>query len=294
MTTSNWQATRQKYIGASEVAALYGVGYESAYSLWAKKSGLLPKEESDDERLYWGKKIEPVIIQGLLDRLSIACVPWPQDRFVANTRCDGLGCTPDAVIESSFNACENDGVVEIKNVGEYMSSEWKDGVPLRFQCQCQAQIATLDCDYAIVAALVGGNRLVTHRIERHDAFIADLYKRVNEFWRQVEANEPPPVDGSRQTTEALRILHPADNGETVQLGDDFAELADEAAALGRVIKQAEDRKAEIDNKIRAAIGDNTYGILPSGAKWAWKTQERKGYTVGASVSRVLRFSKAKE
>lgn len=293
MSTTDWIQTRKRYIGASEVACLYGVGYTSLYDLYCDKAGLLPHEERDEsEWLYWGKKIEPLIIDGLRERKGIVAVPWDQSQFVPNDACDGLGCTPDALIYGSHG--EPEGVCEIKNVGEYLSSEWKEGVPLRFQCQCQAQIATMHADYAIVAALVGGNRLVTHRIERHQAFIDDLYRRVADFWRMIESGEMPTPDGSKYTTECLKLLHPDDNGETVQLGDDFAALAEESAALGRVIKDAEARKAEIDNQVRAAIGDATFGMLPSGAKWSWKTQERKAYQVEASSSRVLRFTKAKE
>lgn len=292
MTTTNWIQTRKRYIGASEVACLYGVGYTSKFVLWHEKAGLAPEREFDDsERLYWGKKIEPIIIDGLREREGIVAVPWDQSEFVPSDVCPGLGCTPDAIVYSDDGFME--GVCEIKNVGEYLSSEWRDGVPLRFQCQCQAQIATMHADYAIVAALVGGNRLVHHRVERHEAFILDLYKRVAEFWSSIESGEVPSADGSKHTTEFLKLLHPDDNGETIQLGDEFVALRDESEALGRVIKDANARCDEIDNTIRNAIGDATFGVMPNGSGWSWKTQERKEYVVKASKSRVLRFTKGK-
>ena len=51
--------------------------------------------------------------------------------------------------------------------------------------------------------------------------------------------------------------------------------------------RAEADKTALENRIKAAIGDNTYGLLPNGGKYSWKTQQRKAYQVSASSRRVL-------
>ena len=68
----------------------------------------------------------------------------------------------------------------------------------------------------------------------------------------------------------------------------------EIEALDRIVKEAETRRTELQNKLKLAIGDNTFGELPSGGKFTWKTQDRKEHFVAASTSRVLRRTKAKE
>jgi putative phage-type endonuclease len=58
-----WHELRSKRIGGSEVGAIVGASkYESAYSLWAKKLGLISDEVSDNEFMYWGRALEPVVI----------------------------------------------------------------------------------------------------------------------------------------------------------------------------------------------------------------------------------------
>jgi hypothetical protein len=53
----------------------------------------------------------------------------------------------------------------------------------------------------------------------------------------------------------------------------------------------EAREAEIENRLKAAIGDATFGVA-GGQAFSWKTQERKGYTVQPSTCRVLRTIKS--
>jgi predicted phage-related endonuclease len=62
-TDPEWHELRANRIGGSEVGAIVGASkYESAYSLWAKKLKLIPSEVADNEFMYWGRKLEPVVI----------------------------------------------------------------------------------------------------------------------------------------------------------------------------------------------------------------------------------------
>lgn len=59
--TDEWHAARANGIGGSEIAAVLGLSpYESRFSLWHRKKGLIgPVEET--EEMYWGKEHEPAI-----------------------------------------------------------------------------------------------------------------------------------------------------------------------------------------------------------------------------------------
>ena len=142
-------------------------------------------------------------------------------------------------------------------------------------------------------ALLGGNKFVWRIVERDDKFIAVLIRQCKEFWRRVVERDPPPADGDERTKRALFAMHPDDNGDTVALpAEVYESMADEIASLDAAISLAETRKTELQNKIRAALGDATYGVLPDGSGWSWKTQDRAAYEVQASKSRVLRRTKA--
>ena len=58
-----WHAVRNSGVGGSDVGAICGLNkWESALSLWAKKSGLIEAKLELSEPMEWGHLLEPVII----------------------------------------------------------------------------------------------------------------------------------------------------------------------------------------------------------------------------------------
>lgn len=284
-----WLTERTTAIGASESPALFGCGFVTPYVLWCRKLGLLPPAD-ETEPMEVGTLMQPVIAELLRRRTDFEV----RECFTEFVRMEGrphVGCSPDCYLFSEERGL---GVGELKNVGQYLSAEWDGDVPLRTQVQIQHQLAVTGLSWGLGAGLVGGNRLKWHLVERDERFIAELLKRCDLFWKQVTERTPPDVDGDEQTTAALFAVHPNDNGETVQLGDSFLEVANELDALNRIIADAESRRDELQNHVRAALGDNTFGVMSNGAGWSWKTQARKAYQVNESTSRVLRKTKGKK
>lgn len=285
-----WLANRKMALGASEVPTLFGVGFESPYSLWARKLGLLPPVD-ETERMEVGTLIQPVIMELLRRRTDLEIVEAPQDEFIRSPDTPFIGCTPDG--RAFDDARPTPGVVEIKNVGQYLGKEWGDEPPLRVQVQIQCQMYALGYDWGIAAGLIGGNQLAWHRIERNEKFIAALVKVSREFWNCIETQTAPEIDGSEHTRRAIMALHPNDNGETVVLSHEFIEYAARLEALDAEAKRIETESERIRNMLREAIGSNTFGTLPDGSGWSFKTSPRKGYTVAESTVRTLRRFKAK-
>ena len=57
----------------------------------------------------------------------------------------------------------------------------------------------------------------------------------------------------------------------------------------RALERAANRlKGEAENKLAAAFGSATFGILPDGQLLSYKTQDRAGFTVEPTSFRVLR------
>jgi putative phage-type endonuclease len=294
-TRSEWLAARQFGIGASESAAIFGLapdGRESAYSLWAKKAGLVSFEDSENEYLKAGELFEEPIAQ--LYQWKTGHLLWtPPTPFciVQHPRLPFLTATIDRwIIEAQGR--DGRGDLEIKNVGAY-NSDWKDEVPLYVQAQVQHQLACTDLRWAAIAALVGGNRMETVYVERNEDFIAELEARAVEFWGRVERKDPPPADGSEATAKTLKRLHPDDDGSTVELDESTLVLVEELE-LAKARKSAAEKDAkDADNKLRALIGKATFGKLTDGRTISLKTTERAGYVVEATKYRTLRIEKAK-
>jgi putative phage-type endonuclease len=296
-----WLAARTASIGASESAALFGLapeGRESEFSLWAKKAGMVEPEQIDEEWLFWGAALEQPIADRYAKRTGHKLWTPPNAFCVAvHPRLPFLTATIDRWIIEAAGRTER-GDLEIKNVGAFNADWREDGaaaLPLYVQAQVQHQLAVTGFGWAVVAALVGGNKLETFEIERNPEFIAELEAKAEEFWGKVQRKEAPPADGKTATTKALKRLHPDDNGETMELDAAAVELAAELEAAKAWKKAGEDAAEEAGNKLRAILGANTYGALPDGRVVSLKTTETKGYTcvVEPKKYRTLKILKAK-
>lgn len=280
-----WLALRRTGIGGSDAPAILGlVGWASPASVQADKWGLSDEPE-DAEVLRWGRRLESAIAAGLA-----ADEGWQLSSYGYLIRSSIEGfmlCTPDA-------RREGDGLfVQIKNTVK--ADDWQDRVPEHVWVQCQHEMAVTGDARCIAAALIFGNRLRWSYIDRDDTFIEKvLIPAEREFWLLTENHEPAPADGSEHTKRAYAALWPEDSGETIQLDGHFTDLDFEREELSRIKKTAEGRLAEIDNEIRLALKDATYGVLPNGVVYSHKSQTRKEHVTKASTFRVLRRKEAKK
>lgn len=283
---TSWLEERRKSVGASESPDLIGCGFADGgpAAVWERKvrGETAPKES---ELLALGQIIEPAV-RGACRVIRGLDVIDPQGREMwRHPSFPHMHATLDGLVVEDGRA----GVLETKNVSSFGRADWEDGaVPLRVQTQVQHQLACTGLSFGYAAGLIGGSKLQTVRIERNDEFIAAIHELIEQFWQRVEAGEMPPVDGRTVTAAVLSRLHPDDNGETIELPDDVDTLLNVLAEVKQSEKTVKKAKAELENRLRAALGDNTYGQLPSGRVVSWKTQDRKGFTVEPTSYRVLR------
>lgn len=286
-----WLVARRDGIGASDAAVILGVSsFSSPYQLWAEKVELVESADlSDREWIYWGHRFEREIAMGFGERIGRAVDMWPHFHIVRHAELDWMRCTPDA-IQGAIEEGDyyGSGLVEIKNVGAHMLAEWQDEPPLLYQVQIQHQMEVTGLTWGTLAAVVGGQRLVWFDVRRNDDFIAAMVNAEAKFWKQVQQQEPPDIDGSKATAETIKKLNPNDSGESIALPVEAITWAERLDELKAEIKKAEEQRRLIENQIKASIGGNTFGVLADGSGFSYKTQARKGFTVEPGQSRVLR------
>lgn len=282
-THEEWIAARRLSVGGSDSAALFGINpYKSEYELWAEKSGLLEPSRLESEALYWGKALEPVIADRYAQETGRELID--HGRFTIYR--DGyMSCTPDREVAGDTRG---PGLLSIKNVTQFKASDWAIEPPVYYQIQLQHELAVMGAPWGSFAVLIGGNRFHWLDVERNEAFIEELRSRVAEFQRRVVETDPPPVDSSRRTSEALAKLYAAENGETVRLQQDASIVDAELQAIKRSIKDLEAQRDERENQLRALIGSASAALLADGTVYTLKTVTRKGYTVADSTFRQLR------
>lgn len=296
MTREEWLVSRSKGIGGSEAAALFDVHpWVSRFSLYQTKVGGI-KDDKDSPAMRWGRRLEPVVREAYEEEVERVVGPGvinakhpdPSLSFViANT--DG---TIEPVPEHNGR-----GVYEGKaSLTPFKRHEWDEGVPLYYQVQTQHYMAVTGYEWASVCVFIpgGGDPLLFCDIHRNDAFIDALMEREHDFWvNHVMAGVAPDPDGSKATTNALKLLHPKDNGEILFMPEEATQWSEQLNRIKSRMKELAEDKKLIENQIRAAIGENTFGVLPSGEGWSYKHQHRGAYTVEAQDIRVLRRASKK-
>jgi predicted phage-related endonuclease len=177
-----------------------------------------------------------------------------------------------ATIDRGLN---DDGILEIKTSNPYAASKYANGgVPTQYLIQIQHQMAVTGATFAYLACLVDGSKLIVRKVERNDEFIDALIAVELEFWEYVQSGTEPDIDGSEHTKRALAEIHPKSNGESIVLPFEMQDADTRREEIAAEMKELKKEKDEIDNKIRAALGDNEIGMIP-GARYSLTDTTRK-------------------
>lgn len=279
---AQWRARRQTGIGGSEAAAALGESpFKSPWDLWLEKTGTVaPPDLSDKLYVRLGQVMERGVGEIYAEHTGRIVSFWNQTQVQGWPGCPHLFCTPDALQDEPTGAMEGRGVLSIKTTDERFLKQWEsEGIPLHYQIQAQHELACLGLEWGTVAVAFGRRTLRSYDFTRNDRFIAAMQAKLTEFWQSVQTRTPPTIDWSEGCSRALFALHPEDSGATIYLPPESADWdKSRIEALARI--DADQRIAdEAENRIKAAIGDGTFGVLPDGTTYSWKRQERAGYVV---------------
>ena len=207
-----WLAARRGVVGASEVAALFGCAPAyalSRYALWQVKAGRVPEPVVDGERPAWGLRLEAAIAGGAAEIHGLAIEPGA---WVRHPRVAGMAATTDFHVEDGTELGHpGPGVMEVKNA-DWLAHrrQWTDAEPPpHVLLQLQHQLACTGMGWGVVVALIGGNRLAPpYAYAARPALIAEIERRVVDFWASIGAGEPPEPDGTAADLAALRDQFP--------------------------------------------------------------------------------------
>ena len=208
-------AFRASHIGASEVAALFDASpYLTRFELFHRKLGTIDVPEfnatidgtPENERIWWGVKLEAVIIEAACERWGYVPVETP-------ARLDngkGLGGHPDKVVMCPKRGR---GILEVKTADWLVAKKWGAEPPVHYLLQAQSYAGLAGVNWADIVYLVGGNQLERHQEVFRPVVYADIETRVARFWKDLEAGNIPKPDYSRDG-DTIRALY-EDAGETL-------------------------------------------------------------------------------
>lgn len=277
----NWLKLRLTGIGASEISAVMGVNrYEAALMVYARKLGSIGLAEDDaGEPAYWGSRLERIVAEEFSLRTGLQH-EWQGD-LLRSTIYPWALCTLDGLVSAEAVP------LECKTTTVYLEEDWADGTPHHYVLQCQQQMLVTGTTRCYVGCLIGGQRFVWDVVERDEILISQIIVAGNEFWRRVQAQDPPAPDGSDSSEQALRALNEQHNEELKQRIDLATSMNSVAEELEQVKWQLKEVKAsektldakrkQLQQTIRLAMRGHKYAEL-EGWLYVDEMKTRAGFT----------------
>jgi predicted phage-related endonuclease len=261
---------RRVGIGASEVPVIAGISpYASPVELWLKKTG--GPETPDSGPMAIGRALEVPLLRELAYRDTLLLRHNTQRRAHPDWPRVPLYATPDAVgPKGAF-------LGEIKVVGVWNSSEWAAGVPAHVRLQVQAQMAVFPkAAFCAVGALVNGTDLRIERVQREPETIAEIERRVADWWRTfvVSGTPPPPASEDDEWALLRRFVTIAGRPQRIAYADENA-TAQAYANQDRLAKQ---HRGNAD-VLRRLLAEAAKEVDLMGAGWSGKWHDRQGTPV---------------
>jgi len=297
-----WLGDRHLGLGGSDAPAALGCDpWRSTLALYHEKRGdIEPDDIGDNPRVYWGHVLEPAVRAEVKRRVGIpVCNPgrYTIQRSEAHPF---MFCTLDGLLRYATDPVHQlfqlddqptpngPGVVEIKTAGHFSREQWEERWPLHYQVQTQHQLAVTGHTWGLVAVLIAGFDFRLYPFTADPEFQKAMIDSERGFWDLVQTGTPPDADASQSTADALRKLYPVDDGETIDLPAEAGIWDHRLVNAKAERKNIDETIRECENKLRAAIGSASVGVMPNGTSYTHKLQKRKAYTVDAKEFRVLR------
>lgn len=250
-------AFRASVVGASEVSALFDANpWLTHFELWHRKAGSIATPDfGGNERIEWGVRLEPVIVEAACERYGYTKLDTP--KRLDNGK--GLGGHPDQIVMCPRRGR---GILEVKTADWLVAKGWGDEPPLNYLLQVMSYAGLAGCDWGDVIVLVGGNELRRFEYEFRPVIYADIEARVAAFWRTVEAGDAPNPDYARDG-DAIGALYPNATDAVVDLRTN--NLAHDAAARwlsGKALEKQGKAQAEAAQaELLDALGEAGVALL---------------------------------
>jgi putative phage-type endonuclease len=245
-----WHAERSNGVGGSEVGTILGLNpYESAYALWAKKTGKIDGQIKGNWAIRFGKAFEEPILKLWMEEHP--------DWYVYTTGtysdpdCSYRHANPDAIAIHKFS--EEMMVIEVKTA----RNTW-ESVPPAYLAQVLHYMGVLKITRGVIVA-VAGMTWNEYEVPYNQEAIDLQNEMIDAFWHSVTEDHKPAWDGSEATYNAVRA-------ETPEIAPVEAELG----ALGVQLLEAQEKADKANSELLRAksavmhqMGNAKYGVIPT-------------------------------
>jgi putative phage-type endonuclease len=259
-----WHELRCKGIGGSEIGTIMGFNpWESAFALWAKRTGQIPDPPLDGWSIRFGRAFE-------LPVLELWAEEHPEyEVFLTGTWQHA---------ENEFMLANPDALAKHRESGEWIVVEIKTSrgswgeTPPHYAAQVLHYMDVLNLERAVIVAVAGWN--YEERWVDYDPFEAEAQlANAARFWNHLQNVEKPEWDGSKATYEAVRYMHPDIENDEVDL-EEFGQVL---LSASENFRNSETALNEIKSVVLDRMGTAKYGyVMRDGKKWVIAQRQARG------------------
>jgi len=266
-----WLNVRQSGIGSSEIATIVGLNpFETPYQLWRRKLGIDPPKQ-ETFAMKAGHYLEDAIAKFWQDASGREVIKSSAgDWIVRNNETPYIQVSPDRTFwlnEGKHNARDwkSKGILECKSTQKNID---RDDLPKHWFCQVQWQLGGSELEQGSLAWLVAGRQFDYIDLMFVPDFFGWLKEQAEKFWTDNIVGKKEPEAVSVDDIVAKYSVHT--DGKQIEVGDDIFEVYSDLRNLKDEIAVLEERKTELEGKLKMAFGD-AESISYGGATLAtWK------------------------
>lgn len=260
-----WLQERTKGLGGTDVAAIIVNGAEdnekigcfgrSTFSVWAEKTGRVKADsEALNEAMLRGQMLERYVCglykkqKGEGTKLIDSGLTWHQEEIP-------IFGTPDMLVEINGDK----GGMDAKT--RRLKTGWgKNGtshIPLDVEVQMRVYMEVFDVEWWDVAVLFGFDFQIMP-LKRDEKLGQDMLEIARDWWQKhIISDEPPNPDGTKNTKDVLqRMYRVRENALLRPATADELDIHKELLKVRNEYSQISERKTELENQLRHAIGQD--------------------------------------
>jgi putative phage-type endonuclease len=282
--TDEWFAARRGGITGTDLPKILGLTkYGNALSVWLDKRGELDDDAGEAAR--WGQLLEETVAQEWAARNGTAV---HDVGVLAHTEQHWMRASLDRLVASCPDGEQARCALEVKTRSAWVADQWAEGVPDSVLAQTTWGLMVTGLDHHHVAALIGGQRLVSYRVDRDQVLEDYLLTAARPVWQAVVAGDPPDAhpDSEGVLLELLDRLYAKREGDR-ELDPEAGEwLAVYQDGLDQE-KRGQALKTQAKTALVQMLDDGDTGLLNDAPAFTYKRPE-PGYDLPAAELRRLR------
>lgn len=283
--SDEWFAARRGGITGTDLPKILGLSkYGNSLSVWLDKRGELDDEAGEAAR--WGQLLEDVVAQEWADRNDtavqrIGVVKHHEDQWIRASLDRKVTCCPDS----------NDDTVcglEVKTRSAFKADDWRDGIPDDTLAQTTWGLITTGYHHMHIAALIGGQKLVSYRVDRDPVLEQYLLDAARPVWQAVLDGTPPDVhpDAEGVLLELLDRLYEKRAGDRDLDPDQAGPWLEQYAIGGDLENEGKRLKTQAKTALVQLLDDGDTGLVDGATAFTYKRPDPGIAMPAAEVRRL--------